>query len=173
MLRQIEGRPLVLACISLIAGMVTRIALPCFVLALALFFFIRKPYFRGIVLAFCFLGFLVNKPIHVKSCIEPEFFKGNVTVTSMPMPSSKEFRCEVESKGVGYEMRYSKPKDLCLGDRIRVTGVIYPPSEIRDRLFQSKQLRGSLRPASDGIKRVRQGWVVWRWAADWRSLSHR
>jgi competence protein ComEC len=125
---------------------------------------------RALGLIFCVLGFLINKPIDQKICIEPEFFQEKATVTSMPMPSSSGFRCEIASEGASYEMRYQQPQDLCLGDSIQVTGVVYPPSEIREKLFESKHLKGVLRPKEDGLVCIQKGWLIWKRAADWRSL---
>jgi competence protein ComEC len=169
MAAELERRPLVLACLSLILGLVTLPAPLAGLVGLAgLLWFVKNLKLRGAAVAFFLLGLIVSPP-PTQLLVESTFFAGEATVATVPRVARGGFQCEIEAQGRLYRLYFSEPS-LSMGDRIRVSGVVNPPKEASDEFFSRKGISGTLSPRQGSLEVVSGGSYLFRQGLEWRRM---
>lgn len=169
MRREIEGRPLLLACLSLLLGFSAKEMMILWVLPLLALLFAQRGRSLAIIAVFAGAGYAIFPQAPQDVLKKNRFFDGKLTITSIPYPRDDLQICEASDGVQRYQLRMEKEFSATLGDTIRTVGVIEPPSEIVADSFRANGWVGVLKPAPGRAEVVSRGWVVWRLATDWRN----
>lgn len=177
MRREIEGRPLLVACLAVLLGFSVK-ELPIFaLLVIASLWLVRERRSILIVLAGAAIGYAIYPLDPPRIEEKNRYFNGKLVITSIPYPRDNVQICEASDGRNRYQVRFENDVVATLGDTVRTVGVLEPPSEIAADNFRANGWVGVLKSAPGRTLVLSRGWLGWRLATAWRNRfldwSHR
>ncbi len=169
MRKEIENRPLLLVCLSILCGFGVK-ELLIFVVVPALFvLLLRSRRSLAILATGTVIGFAIFPSESPYQISKNKFFNGKLNITSIPSPHSNMMVCEASDGRFRYQFRFDRNLSITLGDSVKAVGVVEPPNEIVADSFKANGLVGVLKAAPGRVEIVSRGWFVWRAATSWRN----
>lgn len=168
MRRELERRPLVIACAALILGLsIARHPINLLLLG-ALPFAVHSLRGRTVAaIAFC-LGVILSPAQPPPLILDPIHIDSNWSVTTQPKMAEYGQRCEIGNGNVRLMLTYLGPLKLCPGDLVHVRGEARPPSEGMDGYYALRELNGKITANAGDLEIVDRGSPVPRIASQWR-----
>lgn len=161
---ELEHRPALVLLLSLVLG-IAIVAAPINALFVLLVLGLRLRRSYILTAAGLLLG-IVIAPTTMSPVLRNTFIDADVNVVSVPEMFTDRYRCEVASGDTRFYL-YTAASDLCLGERVHLTGVVQPLDEAAWKQ-RDKGIVGRISAEPAQIRRVEDGATLSRMSADWR-----
>ncbi len=165
MREQTEGRPSAVLFVALVLGLVAYAYWPALILAGAFAVWVRPLYSRCLIVGAFVLG-LALSPTPMPIVLEPTPIHGIGIVASVPTLSQDSQLCEFEIDSKRLALSLPREPAVMLGDRLRVSGIVKPPSGAAVRPMRADMIQGRIDPMEVTV--VGQGSSAAHLADQWR-----